>query len=227
MLIKYENYESLITENVEDLAITALVKLAQKEDQEQKQLRISTRKDSPTQLNKFRTRPQGVVIQDSYNNFAIPIRPAPQIDTAKFDLLRVIKRYRQLYTDFTPMFLPWHFCVELVHDRYFVFNTRPLNLKYPLDTNHILNNVDKSNWDSNTKTFFDRKLFDINQAIHICIIGDSNLDVYPSKVYQLIGRTCFSPILQFKMMSGATNNIFPLNMGTKFKVDLINKYIRK
>lgn len=191
-------------------------------------IRVSTNKDSSSQTHRFTIKPQGIVIQDTYNNFITPIRPNPRIDTSKFDLLRVIRTYRELYTDFKPVFLPWHYCVEFVHDRYFVINTRPLTQKYPLDTNYVLNNANKKTWDENTHRFFNNNLFNINMSIHICVIGDSNLDVYPNKFYNLVGRTCISPLITwFKIIKGGTNNIFPLNMGPKFNITLLNRFNRK
>ena len=55
--------------------------------------RVNSSKDNASISNKFTIKPQGILIQDSYNNPFFPIRPRPRIDTAKFDLLEVVKKY--------------------------------------------------------------------------------------------------------------------------------------
>jgi len=107
---------------------------------------VSTSKDSSNKLNKI-LRPQGVIIQDTWNNFVFPIRPKPKIDTFKFDTLEVIKRFRSEYSTFPSLFLPWHFVVEMVGSRYYAFNTRPLTMRYPLSSNEILDRLDTLPYD--------------------------------------------------------------------------------
>ncbi len=48
----------------------------------------------------FMVKPKGIIIQDSYNNFAFPIRPKPMIDTKKCDLPILAQIYREEYTAF-------------------------------------------------------------------------------------------------------------------------------
>lgn len=190
-------------------------------------IKVMSTQDSANNINKFKTRPQGVIIQDSYNNFALPISN-PQIDTSKFDLLEIYNQYNETYTDFKSLMLPWHYCVEMVRDRYFIMNTRPINLKYPIDSNTVLNFADQNTWDGDTQDFFSRNLFDISEAIHICLIGDSNLDIYPNKVYSLIGQVCLSPLFGYlKVIKGSTQNVFSLNIGDRFNMTILNKFIRR
>jgi hypothetical protein len=69
------------------------------------------------------------------------------------------------------------------------------------------------------------KIFDISEAIHICIIGDSNVDIYTKKIYELIGRTCIVPYVRyFKIPQGVFQRLFPLNIGRKFNIDYISKH---
>jgi len=183
--------------------------------------------DVPSTVNQFTTRPQGIIIQDTFNNFALPIRPDPRLDTANFDLPKVIQRYRENYTDFRPLLLPWHYCVELVDDQYYIFNTRPISFKYPLSNNDISKNVDTSFWDERTQKFFDNQLFDIGEAIHICLIGDSNLDVYPQKMYTLLGRVCLSPLFgRLNIIRSSSQNVQALNVGRRFNLELLNRFSR-
>lgn len=188
--------------------------------------RLDITKDAASISNKFTTKPQGFIIQDSFNNPFLPIRPRPRVDTARMDIIMLFKRVRELYGKFSMSFLPWHYVVEFIGDRYYVFNTRPVDMKYPLTTKEVLQfKQRKQNWDEITKLFFNDKIFDISEAIHICVIGDSNVDVYTKKIYELIGRSCIVPFIRyFKIPEGIFQRLFPLNMGQKFNIDYISKF---
>lgn len=191
-------------------------------------IRIHTSTDRVSNVNIFKTRPQGIIIQDTYNNFAMPIRPKPRIDTAKFDLLEVMLRYREKYTDFNPMLLPWHFCVELVQDRYFIMNTRPISFKYPLTNQTIRENIDPNLWTDETQVFFDENILDVSESIHICLVGDSTLDVYPNKLYNLLGRVCINPLFgHLRVIRASSQNIFSLNMGQRFNTSMLVRFARR
>ena len=188
--------------------------------------RVDASKDVASISNKFTTKPKGILIQDSYNNPFFPIRPRPRIDTSKNDLILLHRRFRELYGKFTSIFLPWHFCVEMVEDRYLVFNTRPVDMKFPLTSNEA-KGLD-NDWDKNTKKFFKEKPFDLSESIHILIIGDTNIDIYTQKTYEIIGRTCIVPFIRyFRMPEGIYQRTFPLNIGKKFKISFISKFIRR
>ena len=190
------------------------------------QERLDISRDAASISNKFTTKPQGFIIQDSYNNPFLPVRPRPRVDTAKMDLIELFKRVRENYGRFSMNFLPWHYVVEFITDRYYVFNTRPVDLRYPL-TNKEVNRFKerKKNWDSITKMFMQDYIFDISEAIHVCIIGDSNVDIYTRKIYELIGRSCIVPFVRyFKLPQGVFQRLFPLNIGRKFNIDYISKY---
>lgn len=179
--------------------------------------------------NKFKTRVKGIIIQDSYNNPFFPIRPRPILDTASVDTSEIYRRYREEYSQFDSAYLPWHFCVEMIEDRYYVLNTRPLDLKFPMTSNEILK-FDKKNseWDDITQMFFKDKIFDISDAIHITIVGNSNRDVYTKKIYEIVGRSCIIPILrQNRLPGGLYNRVFAFNLGKRFNLDYITKFIRK
>jgi len=68
--------------------------------------RVISAKDASSIHNKFTTKPQGILIQDSYNNPFFPIKPEPKIDTSKLNLSIVFKRYRELYSQTKSVFLP-------------------------------------------------------------------------------------------------------------------------
>lgn len=188
--------------------------------------RVQITKDANSIQNRFNTKPQGVIISDSYNNPFLPITPKPRLDTSNFDLPELYRRYRELYGQGSLLFLPWHFCIELIDSKYYVFNTRPLNMEFPLTNQDVQNRSDS--WNDDTKTFMDNKLFDISQSIHICIIGDSNIDVYTKKFYEILGRTCVLPTITREKLPGEMfQRIFTLNVGKRFNLNYLIKFIRK
>ncbi len=191
--------------------------------------RLDSSKDSASVSNKFTTYPQGFLIQDSYNNPFLPVRPRPRIDTSKMDLIELYKRVRENYGRFSMDYLPWHFVCELVKDRYYVFNTRPVDLRFPLMSKQVEKKKELTeNWDAVTQLFMKNKIFDISEAIHICVIGDSNIDIYTKKTYEKIGRSCIVPYLRyFRLTSGLFQRTFPLNLGKKFNINLLTKFVKR
>lgn len=187
--------------------------------------RIDISSDAPGIQNKFTIRPKGILIQDSYNNPFLPIKPQPRIDTAKADIKEIYRRYRELYYQFGVTLLPWHFVIELIDTRYFVFNTRPIDMKFPLINKDVLNREEL--WDANTSDFIKNNIFDISELIHILIIGDSNTDIYTKKFYEILGRCCIVPFIRlFKLPEGFGQRVFCFNIGKKFNIDLLTKFIR-
>jgi len=188
--------------------------------------RVEAAKDHPSISNKFKSRPRGIIIYDSYNNPFLPIHPVPRVDSAKIDLFLIYKRFRELYSQFDITLLPWHYVIEFIEDRYYVFNTRPLDMLFPLTNQDVLNRQDL--WDDTTKKFMKRYLFDISEAIHILIVGDSNIDIYTRKFYELLGRVCIVPFIRyFKIVPNDHETIVPLNMGKKFNLSLTTKFVRR
>lgn len=188
--------------------------------------RLEATRNKPTLQNKFTTKPQGIIITDSYNNPFFPVQPTPRIDTSKLDLAELYRRFRELYLQQETPVLPWHFCIELVDDRYFVFNTRPLDMKFPITSQEARDSY-KNNWDDVTEMFFDENIFDISEAIHICIVGNSKTDVYTLQTYSIIGNFCITPIIrQNRIPSALYQRIFGLNLGGRFKLDNITKFIK-
>lgn len=191
--------------------------------------RVMSTKDATSLHNKFTTKPQGILVQDSYNNPFFPIRPQPKIDTSKLDLGTVFKRFRDLYSQTKTNYLPWHYCIELVEDRYYIFNTRPLDMKFPISSNQAKANQKKYeiDWDKPTKLFFKENIYDISEAIHVCLVGNSNMDIYTNNTYSLIGSTCLTPLLrQYKLPGGLYQRVFPLNTGRRFKFENISRFIK-
>lgn len=219
-MITYNNLKDIILLESDEEIVNSLSTL------DQPSPKISSDKDTSNKINKI-VKPQGIIIQDTWNNFIFPIQPVPRIDTSKFDLPVVIKRFRELYFNFPSMFLPWHYTVEMVGDRYYIFQTRPIDTKFPMSNEEVLQSKHHFN-DDVTKKFFEDKIFQINNMIHICLIGDSTLDVYPEKLFRLIGRTCVSPMFRDMRITGSvTTSIIGLNLGDKFRLSNMIRFSRK
>jgi len=217
MLINYDEIKQLLlnedVDNIDSMIVNTLS-------------RVDISKDHPSISNKFKPRPVGILIEDSYNNPFFPIRPTPRVDTSKIDLFKIYKRFRELYSQFSVTLLPWHFVIEFIEDRYYVFNTRPLDMFFPVTNLDMVSRQDL--WDDITKKFMESKLFDIRDAIHILVIGDSNIDVYTKRFYELLGRICIVPYIRyFKIANIDYESIVPLNMGPKFKLELCTKFVRR
>ena len=129
--VSYEKTIKMVLEEAPDL-IT-----------ENKEIRLSGNADVPSIVNYIRTKPKGIIIQDTWNNFAFPIQPQPLIDTKKFDMVYLFRGFREQYTAFDTMMLPWHFVIESISGRYYAFNTRPLTMKYPLTTDEVIEKTKK------------------------------------------------------------------------------------
>ncbi len=216
MLINYNQTLKILTEDVDNIDTLIVNHLG----------RVSAANDHPSISNKFKPKPLGIIISDSYNNPFFPIRPMPRIDSAKIDLFLIYKRFRELYSQFEVTLLPWHFVIEFIKDRYYVFNTRPIDMFFPVNNQDVMNRQDL--WDDVTKTFMKNYIFDIKEAIHILVVGDSNIDVYTKKFYELLGRFCIVPnIRYFKIANIDYETIVPLNMGRKFNLSLTTKFVRR
>ena len=216
MLINYTQTLDILTEDVNNIDVLHINNLG----------RVQAAKDHPSISNKFKPRPLGILIEDSYNNPFFPIRPMPRIDSAKIDLFLIYKRFRELYSQFAVTLLPWHFVIEFIEDRYFVFNTRPVDMFFPVSNQDVLNRQDL--WDDTTKTFMKNYIFDIKDALHILVVGDSSIDVYTRKFYELLGRICIVPYIRyFKIANIDYETIVPLNMGRKFNLDFATKFVRR
>jgi len=214
MYIDFDDTYKILTEDEVDVMVNDLP-------------RIDSSKDRASISNKFTTKPQGILISDSYNNPFFPIRPRPRIDTSKMDLFEVYRRVRELYSQFSVNLLPWHYIIEFINNRYFVFAGRPVDMKFPVSNIDMMDHRQDS-WDDTTKQFMKDQIFDIREAIHVLVIGDSNLDVYTKKFYELLGRICIVPFIRyFKLPEGIGQRVFCLNIGKKFNQKMLMKNIRK
>lgn len=186
--------------------------------------KIARSKSAVIKQNKFTIKPQGIIITDTYNNPFFPIE-YPKIDTSKIDLIEIHKRFRENYLRSKSLMLPWHFMIEMVNDIYVVFNTRPIDMKFPLNNQEAKEWA--KDWDPVTELFFKENIFDISEAIHIGIVGNTSLDIYTNKTYSMIGNFCITPIVrQYKLPAALHQRIFGLNLGSKFNLNTITRFIK-
>lgn len=64
--------------------------------------------------------------------------------------------------------MPWHYTVELIAKNYNIINTRPIMYKSLIP--------------------------EFEDYISICIVGDSNKDIYSPELYKVIAHTVMNPI---------------------------------
>ena len=184
-------------------------------------------RDRTSPLNRFRSRRiKGVVFSDTYNNPFFPIKnPLLKIDKSDMNLIKIRREFRLIYDAPKISFLPWHFFIEFIHDQYFIFNTRPIDMKFPLVNTEVENVEDK---DKETQSFLRRNLFDISELIHVVICGDTNSDIYTRNAYETIGPYCITPILRLNNLPLALyQRVFPLGIGDKFDLALLDTYLHR
>ena len=198
------------------------------------------KKPNPTKLTQLETRsinnkidfkPQGILITDTINNPIFPL-DRPIIDDSKFNLPEIKKRFKLFYCPIGLLYLPWHYMIEIINGSYYIFNTRPLNMKFPVTTMELndllIDNRQYLKLTDSTNIFLKNPQFEIANAIHVCIIGDSNIDVYTDDLYQNISRICLEPIIDyFKLPKSINLKIINFNLGKKFLFEKLENYIRR
>lgn len=212
-------YQSFLTE-----AEIAQIQIKTDKDESVARLIAS---DSQSKVNKL-MRPKGVIITDTVNHIMYPVRH-PKIDTSKFDIPDLYRHFQE-FTGTKADYLPWHFTIDFIKSKYYIFNTRPIDMKFPLPTKDWQARIKKDDLKLNARThkFFETKPFEINQAIHVAIIGDSSKDIYVKKMYELLGRNCIGPILRyFKMPAKMWQKAHALNMGKKFSSTSLDSYLTR
>lgn len=183
--------------------------------------------DTITAGKQFTTRPQGILIQDSYNNPFYKIRPTPRIDTHKSEILELYRRFREIHAKSKSVYLPWHYVIEMVGRSYMVYNTRPTHIKFPMSTQTYLSNLYETDdsLTSASEIFFTERPFDVSEAIHICLIGDSNSDIYTKQLYKMLTEICIQPQRRYHKLKGLFTSIYAVNLAYKFDPSIILNYL--
>lgn len=179
--------------------------------------------------NRIRSKIQGFVIQDTVNNPIFPL-PFPPIDRGKGYSSKIFKQYIAKYQkQYETNTLPWHFLIEFSQYGYNVFNTRPVNLHFPYKTKQVKEIVDMNNVSLINKRTEDllNSGKELQEMIHIIIVGNSEMDVYTKDIYRKIGNTIIAPIAkQYKVTPLVDEGTFFLNVGQKFKPNVLKNYIK-
>jgi hypothetical protein len=169
-----------------------------------------------TPNNRFKSKPLGIVIEDSVNNLAFPI-PIPIIDNNKVNLPLIYSQYLSIYKidNITSSILPWHYVIEFFNNNYIIYNTRPIDLTYIYTTNDI-KKLAKPILNNNTKEILDSSI-ELKNMLHILIVGDSTQDVYTRQLYNKIFDFIIGPISRlYKFTPTLNTTIFLLNLGPRF-----------
>lgn len=118
-------------------------------------------------------RPKGWLIMDSYNNQYFPL-DIFQYDTMKFNTSRLQLEFHKKYGgSVRDLFLPWHYTIEIVDEKPFVVQTRPILYKSGIPG--------------------------YEKHISVMLIGDSSKDIYPGKYYKMLAHNIINP---YKVMPG-------------------------
>ena len=125
------------------------------------------------QTQMMKTRPKGWLIMDSKNNKLYP-QDIFTVDTMLFNTEKLQKDFHQVYGGSTrDLFLPWHYTMDLVNNKPFVIQTRPIMYKSGLPG--------------------------YQNYMTIMIIGDSNEDMYQGLYYKQLAHMIMNPL---KFMPG-------------------------
>jgi hypothetical protein len=164
-------------------------------------------------------RPDHIIITDTFNHFLFPI-PYPEIDKNRLDLFDIYQYFQTKYAQRKLKYLPWHYTIELVQNKYVVYNTRPIDKIFPINndtiTDDIKTKIDNINIDINT----------IRNSIHIAIIGNTKKDVYTRNFYETLVELCIAPTLRlYKLNKSLSNSVTLINIGDRFKFNLLQHYV--
>lgn len=147
--------------------------------------------------NTFNPNAKSFVLVDTYNNPEFPLAEII-LDKTRYDSNNILQEFRRVY-GFTKMeiFLPWHFQVEFVGRDYIIQNTRPVN------------------YYSGFK--------DYKESIIICIVGDSEKDIYMPEIYNKIANICVRPFTKCRVNQVPEKFIYKTGKG--FVKDQLEKLL--
>ncbi len=184
--------------------------------------------NQPIPGNRFRSKPIGIVIEDTVNNLALPI-PLPVVDSDKFNLPMIYKQYSLLHSgDSSLSVMPWHYIIEYLNRDYIIYNTRPLDLTYPYTTQEVIElSKDRIKLNDFTRQILADGTPELKNMIHVLIIGDSTRDVYTKQLYRKLVDFIIGPISRINLFPATIlTNIIPLNLGPRFLNNILNNAIR-
>ena len=150
----------------------------------------------------LKKRPKGIIIFDTFNNEWFPLE-AVEIDTNMYNL-RVLKdEFHRIYggSAIEDLFMPWHYTVEFIGKSYNVSSTRPIMYKSLIPG--------------------------YEEYISVCIVGNSNKDMYTKELYKVIAATCLNSLHYIPgWRLNPDGNTQYLNLGKNFKVNQLEGLFR-
>jgi len=150
----------------------------------------------------FKRPPEGFIIMDSYNNDFFPMKQV-QIDSSIFNLKVVKDEFHRTYggSNTSEIFMPFHYSIEMINKNYYVVNNRPIMYKSLIP--------------------------DYENYISICIIGDTNKDLYSPELYKVMAHMIMNPLhyIQGWRLNPDGHTTYH-NLGNHFKKDLLEKHFR-
>jgi len=142
----------------------------------------------------FSTIPKGIIITDTYNCPTFPLKDIITDKKHLSEIKKLRKDYTNTYGATKDNYLPYHYVVELLGNRYETYNTRPLNYK--------------------------SLLYKKEEYLVIAVMGNSHNDIYGKGVYSAIS-SIISPL---QLLPGwRIQNIEFANLGDNFQKDQILK----
>ena len=158
---------------------------------------------SYTRLGIFETTPKGFVIFDTYNNPWYPFKDIV-LDNSQYNSYLVWQEFRKRFSLVSnPMFLPFHYLIEIIGRDVVVQATRPITYKSLIP--------------------------DYEDHISICILGDSTKDVYSPRYYMKIADLCINPyrhIQSWRLPLEINKTIHLVNLGDNFIPQILEKYLK-
>lgn len=150
----------------------------------------------------FKRKPDGFIIFDSYNNEWFPLKLVT-VDKVDFNLRIIKDEFHRTYggSAMQEIFMPWHYTVELISKNYYCVNTRPIMYKSLIPG--------------------------YENYISICVVGNSDLDIYSPEFYKVIAHTIMNPIHYVPgWRLDPDGNTEYHNLGSGFKENNLEKNFR-
>ncbi len=150
----------------------------------------------------FKRPPKGVIIFDSYNNEWFPIKLV-KIDNNQFNLRTIKDEFHRQFggNSREDLFMPFHYVVEFNGKDYYPTVTRPITYKSLIPG--------------------------YEEYISVCVVGDSNSDIYPRGLYKTIAHNLLNPLHHIPgwKLNPRGNTIYH-NLGEAFNNRSLEKELR-
>ncbi|MFA7129165.1 MAG: hypothetical protein WC136_08355 [Sphaerochaeta sp.] len=149
----------------------------------------------------FKRKPKGIIIFDSYNNKWFPLETV-KVDSVMFNTRTIRDEFHRNYggNSKTEIFTPWHYSIEFVGKNYYCLQSRPITYKSLIP--------------------------EYEDYITICIVGDSNADIYSPEIYKTIAHTIINPLHYLIGWHIKPDDTLYHNLGKNFKIHQLQNFFR-